>query len=59
MDEDDDEGEEFGRSEDKLDLDQVEVGSTPKPQNNKPIISKQEAEQIIAMSDKLEKKKAA
>jgi hypothetical protein len=31
VDEDDDEGEEFGRSEDKLDLDQVEVGSTPKP----------------------------
>jgi hypothetical protein len=57
---DDDECEEFGRSEDHLDLDRVEVvGSTPKDRGSKPIISQQEAEQIIALTDKAEKKKAA
>jgi hypothetical protein len=54
----DSDNEEFGRSE-EIDLDNVDVGSSSKPkQKAKPIISKAEAEQIIAMSDKLEKKKA-
>jgi Cyclin len=49
---------EFGRSED-IDLENVEVGASSKTKpKSKPIISKAEAEQIIAMSDKIEKKKA-
>jgi hypothetical protein len=51
--------EEFGRSDERLDLDVIQVGSTPKLKTSKPIISKQEADQIIALSEKMEKKKAA
>lgn len=56
--EEDEDFDDFGRSEDRLDLENVEVGSSPKKQA-KPIISQEEAQKIIALSDKIEKKKAA
>lgn len=47
--------EEFGRSEENLDLEHVSIVSTPKERKAKPIITQEEAKMIVALSEKREK----